>query len=427
MGRWRGTGFLAFPSLSTAGILAPAPPGYPRGVSTLDVTHLFRTALAAEPERLHFAAHSHHLWPDAARAAHMRAFDDAVHLADEKWGRFFSDVYPACQAGVARTLGVSDPKRVAFSANTHDLILRLMSALPAWNEHRPLRVLSTDAEFHSFTRQMKRFEESGRVQWTQVAAEPFATLPERFEAAAADGPWDLAFASHVFFSSGHAFDEVFGLLSALPEETACVVDGYHGFFALPTDLGPHADRLYYMSGGYKYAMAGEGVSFIVAPDGREERPEFTGWFAGFESLEGEQGERTEYDGGAARFLGATFEPTPFHRLQAVLALLEAEGITVPDIHEHVVALQERFLDQVAAGRAGRLRMEELMPGRGELSGARRGHFLTFRRPDAQDLQRELLAARIITDARADRLRFGFGLYQRAADVDRLAERLARID
>ena len=419
-------GDVTLPSLSSAAILAPAPPGYPRGVSTLDVTHLFRTALAAEPGRLHFAAHSHHLWPDAAQAAHQRAFEDAVTLADEKWGRFFSEVYPACQAGVAKTLGVADPNRVAFSANTHDLLLRLMSALPSWNEHRPLRVLSTDAEFHSFTRQMRRFQESGRVQWTQVAAEPFETLPARFEAATGDGPWDLVFASHVFFSSGFAFDSVFDLLTELPGETACVVDGYHGFMALPTDLGPYEDRLYYMSGGYKYAMAGEGVSFIVAPDGREERPEFTGWFAGFGSLDGEQGGEVGYDPGASRMLGATFEPTPFHRLQAVFELLGAEGVTVADIHEHVAGLQERFLDRVGAGDAGPLDLSELVPGRQEVPGARRGHFLTFRRGDARDLQRRLLEARVITDARDDRLRFGFGLYQVEADVDRLVERLAAL-
>lgn len=414
------------PSLSSAAILAPAPAGYPRGVSSLDATHLFRAALEAEPGRLHFAAHSHHLWPDATRAAHARAWEDAAALADEKWGRFFGDVYPAAQAGVARVLGVSDPNRVAFSANTHDLLLRLMSALPAWSEDRPLRVLSTDAEFHSFTRQMRRFRESGRVEWTQVAAEPFGTLPERFAAAAGGGGWDLAFASHVFFSSGHAFDEVFDLLMALPAETACVVDGYHGFMALPTDLGPYEDRLYYMSGGYKYAMAGEGVSFLVAPDGREERPEFTGWFAGFGSLDGEQGARVEYDPGASRMLGATFEPTPFHRLVAVLDLLRDEGLTVDAIHAHVVALQDRFLDRVGAGEAGPLGLPELVPGRDELPGARRGHFLTFRRGDARDLQRRLLEARVITDARDDRLRFGFGLYQVEADVDRLVERLAAL-
>ena len=393
-------------------------------MTILDATHLFRAALDAEPERLHFAAHSHHLWPDATRQAHLRAWTDAAELADEKWGRFFGEVYPAAQAGVARLLGVADPAQVAFSANTHDLLLRLMSALPAWNAPRPLRVLSTDAEFHSFTRQLRRFVESGRVQWVQVPAEPFASLPARFAEVAAAGPWDLAFASHVFFSSGHAFDEVFELLAALPEETACVVDGYHGFFALPTDLGPYADRLYYLGGGYKYTMAGEGVSFVVAPHGREERPEFTGWFAGFGSLEAEQDARVAYDPGASRLLGATFEPTAFYRLQAVFELLDRHHISVADIHAHVGALQARFLDRLEAGEAGPLAAAELTPGRRELAGARRGHFLTLRRADARDLQRRLLEARVVTDARADRLRFGFGLYHVEADVDRLIAQLA---
>ena len=35
-------------------------------------------ALGADPDRLHFAAHSHHLWPDATRAAADRAWLDAA-------------------------------------------------------------------------------------------------------------------------------------------------------------------------------------------------------------------------------------------------------------------------------------------------------------------------------------------------------------
>ena len=213
-------------------------------MTNLDATHLFSHALSAEPDRLHFAAHSHHLWPDATRAAHERAWLDAAERADEKWGGIFGEVYPAAQANVAQVLGVSDPGQVAFAANTHDLFVRLISALPASRSSRPMLVLSTDAEFHSFTRQMRRFRESDRVLWETVPVEPFATLPERFEAAARGGSWDLVFSSHVFFSSGHAFDEVFDILAALPNETVCVVDAYHGFFALPTDFGPYADRLY---------------------------------------------------------------------------------------------------------------------------------------------------------------------------------------
>lgn len=398
-------------------------------MTILDKSHLFSHALAAEPGRLHFAGHSHHLWPDATRAAQERAWLDASELADEKWDQIFGEVYPKAQRGIASAIGVADPSRVAFSANTHDLLVRLFSATRAWEQKRPMRVISTDAEFHSFTRQMRRFREAGRVEWTQVPAEPFATLPARFRQAAADAPpggWDLAFASHVFYSSGHAFDEVFELLSELPDEVVKVVDAYHGFFALPTEFGPYADRLYYTSGGYKYAMSGEGISFLVAPHSREERPEITGWFAGFSSLMDGQGERVGYDGGASRFMGATFEPTPLYRFNAVCDLLQAEGLGIGDLHDHSIGLQERFLGHVAAGQAGSLSVEQLVPGRGELPGARRGNFLTFRRDDAGAMRKRLAEARIVTDARDDRLRFGFGLYHRAEDVDRLAERLGAI-
>lgn len=388
-------------------------------MTILDVAHLFRTALAAEPDRLHFAAHSHHLWPDATRAAQERAWLDAATLADEKWDRVFGEVWTRAQRNTAQTIGMDDPTQVAFSANTHDLLVRLFSALPAWSSGRPLRVLSTDAEFHSFTRQMRRFRESGRVEWTTVAAEPFETLAERFAEAAHGGAFDVVLASHVFFSSGYVFEEVFEILGSLPDATVPIVDAYHGYFAVPTDFGPYADRVYYMSGGYKYVMSGEGISFVVAPHGREERPEITGWFAGFSSLRDPQTERVGYDGGAARFMGATYEPTPLYRFNAVCEMLAAEGLGIVDLHAHSTALQGRFLEHVESGRAGALQLDHVVPG----PGVRRGNFLTFRRDDAQDLFERCKAARIITDVRGDRLRFGFGLYHRAEDVDRLAERL----
>ena len=36
--------------------------------------HLFRRFLDANPERLHFAAHSHHLWPDVTFEAQQQAW-----------------------------------------------------------------------------------------------------------------------------------------------------------------------------------------------------------------------------------------------------------------------------------------------------------------------------------------------------------------
>ena len=44
----------------------------------------FRRFLEAYPGRLHFAAHSHHLWPDVTFVAQTRCWLDAARLADRK-------------------------------------------------------------------------------------------------------------------------------------------------------------------------------------------------------------------------------------------------------------------------------------------------------------------------------------------------------
>ena len=53
---------------------------------------LFSRALSLAPERLHFAAHSHHLWPDASFDAQVRAWTEANTFADRKWDLIFGEV-----------------------------------------------------------------------------------------------------------------------------------------------------------------------------------------------------------------------------------------------------------------------------------------------------------------------------------------------
>ncbi len=70
---------------------------------------LFARSLGADPERLHFAAHSHHLWPDASFDGPMQAWEDAARLADRKWDKVMDEVWPEAQAHVARELGTGEP------------------------------------------------------------------------------------------------------------------------------------------------------------------------------------------------------------------------------------------------------------------------------------------------------------------------------
>ena len=160
----------------------------------------FSRSLAAAGGRLHLASHSHHLWPDVTFEAQQQAWQDAAMLWDDKWSRIFSTIIPEAQGHIARHTNIADPTSIAFAPNTHEFILRLLSCLP---QNRPPRILATDSEFHSFSRQAARLQEEGLIELETISTEPFATFPLRFAEAASPATHDLVFVSHVFFNSGY--------------------------------------------------------------------------------------------------------------------------------------------------------------------------------------------------------------------------------
>jgi selenocysteine lyase/cysteine desulfurase len=370
---------------------------------------LFSRALAAAPGRLHMAAHSHHLWPDVTLAAQIQAWEDAAVLADHKWDKALGQVYPAAQGLVARELALPSPDSVVFAPNTHTLLAVLKSAI----DRRCIRVLSTDGEFHSFRRQSQRWAETGEAELTLVesGAPGFA---ERFLATAREGRFDLIFVSQVFFKSGLVFDHIEALADlARPEGPWVVIDGYHGFRAVPTDLAAVADRLFYIAGGYKYAMAGEGAAFLHAPPGFGPRPALTGWYAEFGDLEGPPG-GVGYARDAGRFMGATFDPSGLYRFVAAGQMLEAEGIATATIAAHVAGLQRTLLDRIAAGAAGPLKDAAVLnpPGQGP-----QARFLALRHPSAPAWKQALSDRGVAVDVRDDVLRIGLSIYHDEQDLE----------
>lgn len=375
----------------------------------------FSLSVGVQGAPLHFAAHSHHPWPDVSRTAHMQAWDDAARLLDDKWGHVFGTVLPEAQRHVARVLHLPDPASIVFAPNTHDFVVRLFSCFPA---ARRLRILASDAEFHSFTRQTMRLEEEGLAEVVRVPAQPHETFAARFADAAKAGGFDLVFFSHVFFNSGFIVPDVAGLVAAIsPHADFIVIDGYHGFMAVETDLSPVAARAFYLAGGYKYAMAGEGVCFMHCPPGYGPHPRDTGWYAEFGALEKPRDGRIGYGSDGSRFAGATFDPSGLYRLNAVMRWQQALGVTIPAQHAYVLDLQQRLLDGLSSGSV--LSADLLAVG----EAYQRGRFLTFITPQAANIHDALAARRIITDYRADRLRIGFGIYHDAKDVEALLSAL----
>jgi kynureninase len=386
----------------------------------LDLRPSFSRFRAANPKRINLAAHSHHEWPDVTFEAQMQCWEDAARLTGGKWQVVLGELLPALQSGIAAILNLPDPRTIAIASNTHALLNRILSCFPA---NRPIRILSTDAEFHSFRRQVARLEEDGLVICTRVPAEPHESFAARFRDAAAKGGHDLVFVSQVFFTSGATCGDIESLVAAVSDsETLVVIDGYHGYMARPTDLSKVAARAFYMAGGYKYAMAGEGICFLHCPPGYGPRPRDTGWFAEFGALAAPAGKTVGYPADGSRFLGATFDPVGIYRMHAVLEWLSSAGIGISDVHAHATALMEHFVERLEPLAVDGLRRRDLVTPFG--NGAAHGNFLAFRAPQAAAIEEALGAVDIQADHRGDRMRFGFGLAITREEVDAAIERMA---
>ena len=139
--------------------------------------------------RLLLTGHSHQAWPDVAFDAQQKAWLDAAAMVDEKWDRAAA-VADEVRSGWRRLL--NDPSGdIALGLNTHELVVRLLSAvLPMFTSARAAatwrtRVVTTDGEFHTIRRQVDRLAEEG-ILVVRVASQPAETLSERLAAS-----WDL--------------------------------------------------------------------------------------------------------------------------------------------------------------------------------------------------------------------------------------------
>jgi len=382
----------------------------------------FSRSLADMGETLHFAAHSHHLWPNVTREAHLQCWDDAARLNDKKWGHIFGSVIPETQAHIANTLSLPAPEQIAFGPNIHSFFLRLLSCLPI---DRPPRILSTDGEFHSFSRQVKRLVEDGLIDLDTIPCDPFESLHERICDAITKTHYDLVYLSQVFFDSGRELQGLEDIVGSVrDDDTIIAIDGYHAFCALPTDLSAISDRVFYLAGGYKYAMSGEGCCFMAVPRGCDLRPRDTGWYASFATLSAES-DRVAYANDGWRFAGATLDPSGVYRMNAVFDWMNRAGLTVDAIHQRIEALQHHFFDRIDQRQPPTIDAGTLI----YLAGVRHGHFLTYDLGSpaaAQTMTHSLEAANVRIDSRGSRVRFGFGLYHTPEDVDALADRLKAI-
>ena len=199
---------------------------------------LYQRFLEGHQGKLHFAAHSHHFWPDITREAQLAYWDDSAILSDEKWNKIFGEVIPQTQKYMAQILNLKDHEQIALAPNTHELSARLLSLFLGRSE---IKILTTSSEFHSWRRQFLRLSELTQVKVHEVSTQDLLSNKTHFLAEVKNQlskNYDLIFLSQVFFDSGLALsdEELADLIKEAPSRTLFVLDGYHGFGALPTSL-----------------------------------------------------------------------------------------------------------------------------------------------------------------------------------------------
>jgi len=333
-------------------------------------------------ERILLTGHSHQAWPDVAFEAQQQAWLDAAEYVDDVWEKAFEKANEV-RRGFARLLD-DTPERIALAQNTHELVVRFLSALPLGK--RP-QLVTTDAEFHTIRRQLDRLAEEG-IEVIKVPALPAATLAERL-AISVDDRTAAVLVSAVLYTNAHVVPHLHVVQEACERVGAeLLVDAYHALNVVPFSLIEEGlQRAYVVGGGYKYCQLGPGNAFLRFPQDSDLRPVVTGWFSEFTDLSrSPAGGRVAYGPGPARFAGATYDFTSHYRAAAVFKFFEDQKLTPPKLRE----LNQHQMEILSGG------------SRNDAIGG----FLAIPAPRAGKIQKALRKKNIWTDYRGEMLRLG---------------------
>ncbi len=377
-------------------------------------------------ERVLLTGHSHQAWPDMAFEAQQQAWLDAAEMVDDKWDRAFG-MADEVRAGYRRLLDDPDG-HIALGHNTHELVVRFLSALPL--RERP-RLVTTDGEFHTVRRQLDRLEEEGievvRVgtgggRGTGRGPSDSGGAPDAGDSiagriiAAVDDRTAAVLVSSVLFRDARIVDGLDEVARACARVGAeLLVDAYHSLNAVPFSVvGMGLGDAFVVGGGYKYCQLGEGNCFLRFPRDCGLRPVLTGWFAEFGTLAGGPGEGgVSYGEGHLRFAGSTYDPVSHYRAAAVFEFFREQGLGVDHLREVSLAQIRRLAGGVDALDAD----PDVLSRDRSVRLSKRGGFLAMDTPRAGEICCKLRGRGVYADFRGRVLRLGPAPYVTGEQLD----------
>lgn len=369
-------------------------------------------------ERILLTGHSHQALPNVALEGMRKAWKDTSDLVDYKWEKVF-EISDKVRNGFAKLMN-DNSGYYSLAANTHDLIIKFLSALDFKN--RP-KIITTDMEFHTVRRQLDRLSEEN-IEVIKVDSSPQETVAERIEGLI-DDKTACVIVSKVFFKNGRIIENL-GILEkkCILNGSYLLVDVYHVLNVLPFDINQEGlSNSFIVGGGYKYCQLGEGNCFLRFPLNCDLRPVITGWFSEFNKLaEVKKKGEVPYGEGHFRFSGSTFDPVSHYRAAEVFDFLnyhKLEPELLRRINFHQINILASKYDSFDFDKSiiCRENPEDL---------SKSGGFFVLRSAFSKEINEKLYNYDVYTDFREDHLRFGPAPYLSDNQLIEAMDKLALI-
>ena len=315
----------------------------------------------------------------------------------------------AARSAFARLVG-AEPDDVAVTTSVSQAVSALVSALPLDGERR--KIVISEFEFPTVG-QIAHAQELRGAEVVHVRPDSDGRIPlERF-ADAIDERTALVCCTAISYRTGYRLDVAEVARLAHERGALCLADSYQAAGAIPLDVSSLGVDLL-TAGTVKYLLASAGLAFMFVRRELHERllPTQTGWFADEDIF---QMDISDYSPApSARRFDAGTPPVP-----NIYAGIAGMGI----VEEAGVAAIEAHVGSLAAG---------LVSGLGEMGATvatptgpgEYGPLVCVRSTDPDALVGALAEDRIVTSSRDANLRISLHLYNVAADVELLLERLA---
>ena len=359
--------------------------------------------------RLLFTGHSHQAWPDVALEGQTEYFHASANLVDKKWDLAFEKT--EILRGYLREFYDDPDGLYCREESTHFLFVSLMSA---WDLINKPKIITTDGEFYSLSRQLARLAETG----LDVVKIPVGISDDFVENIRnnLDDKTSAVMISRVYFQSSLINPHLTEIAEICRKHgVPLVIDDYHGTNVVPLSIQDEGlEDAFVLIGGYKYLQWGEANCFLRFPRDCSLRPVITGWFASFGSLQKKQdfSKPVEFDPGDQRFASGTYDPSSQFRAAKVVEFFKKHSLSSKVLRagyqEQIGLLKNLFLEQDIDPAILRLTHNE------DLS--MNGGFLSLHSTHAVAIRKRLLEKDVFTDARDTILRLGPAPYTTSQQI-----------